>query len=42
MKKFSISILVFSIALLVFLSNPFTSSVITKGDVQTAEIKVGA
>ncbi|MGM0970500.1 MAG: hypothetical protein ACQEWR_18220 [Bacillota bacterium] len=42
MKKFSISVLVIGIALFVLFSNPLTSSVITKGDIQTAEIKVGA
>ncbi len=42
MKKFSISVLVFGTALFVLFSSPLTSSVISKGVIQTAEIKVGA
>ncbi|AMQ75613.1 MULTISPECIES: hypothetical protein [Bacillus amyloliquefaciens group] len=42
MKRFSFSILILGVVLFMFLSNPLVSPIITKGDIQTAEIKVGA
>ncbi|MGE1117779.1 hypothetical protein [Bacillus altitudinis] len=42
MKKISISILVLGAILFALSSSPLNSSLNTKGDIQTAEIKVGA
>ncbi|CUB43998.1 MULTISPECIES: hypothetical protein [Bacillus] len=41
MKRFSFSILILGVVLFMFLNSPLVSPII-KGDIQTAEIKVGA